>query len=90
MESNIKKCLIIYNPNNGKAISKDILAIYQEILKERGYKVDIFATKHKNHATKVIYNAENYNIVFSIGGDGTLNEVVRGNYHRKNKLTSIL
>lgn len=87
MESNIKKCLIIYNPNSGKAISKDILAIYRNILKERGYKVDIFATKHKNHATEVIYNAENYNIVFSLGGDGTLNEVVRGNYYRKNKLT---
>jgi len=87
MESKIKKCLIIYNPNSGKAISEDILTTYHEILKERGYKVDILATKHKNHATDVISKAENYNIVFSIGGDGTLNEVVRGNYYRKNKLT---
>ena len=39
MESNIKKCLIIYNPNSGKAISKDILAIYRNILKERGYDI---------------------------------------------------
>ena len=87
MKDDIKKCLIIYNPNSGKAISEDVLAIYQDILKDNGYKVDVLATKYKNHATEIITNAKNYNIVFSIGGDGTLNEVIRGNYYRKNKLT---
>lgn len=87
MKDDIKRWLIIYNPNSGKAISEDVLAIYQDILKDNGYKVDVLATKYKNYATEIITNAKNYNIVFSIGGDGTLNEVVRGNYFRKNKLT---
>lgn len=45
------------------------------------------ATKHTNHATEIVKNAQNYDIVFSIGGDGTLNEVVRGNHLRDRKLT---
>lgn len=87
MENEIKKCLVIYNPNSGNAIEENILKAYHEILKEKGYKVDFLATRYSHHATEAVINAEDYNIVFSIGGDGTLNEVVRGNYYRKNRLT---
>jgi len=87
MNCEIKKYIVIYNPNSGNAISEDILKVYHDMLKIRGYQVDFLATKYSNHATEAIINAEDYNIVFSVGGDGTLNEVVKGNYYRKNKLT---
>lgn len=82
-----KKCLIIYNPNSGKGKAKQNINVYYQVLKEKGYEIDVIATKHTNHATEAIMEAKNYDIVFSIGGDGTLNEVVRGNFLRKKKLT---
>ena len=82
-----KKCLVIYNPISGKGIKQETLEKYKEILTSKGYLVDFVATQYSNHATDTIINATDYKIVFSIGGDGTLNEVVRGNYLRDKKLT---
>lgn len=84
---NKKKCLLIYNPNSGKGKAQQNIEIYYNILKEKGYEVDVIATQHNHHATEAIMEAKNYDIVFSIGGDGTLNEVVKGNFLRKKKLT---
>lgn len=86
MKKDKKKCLVIYNPNSGNAISEYVINEYEKILNDNGYSVDFAATKHTNHATEIVQNAQNYDIVFSIGGDGTLNEVVKGNFSRKDKL----
>ena len=83
----IKKCLIIYNPLSGKGQAKESINIYHRILRERGYDVDIIATKRTNHATEAIIEARDYDIVFAVGGDGTLNEVTKGNMKRKTPLT---
>lgn len=82
-----KKTLLIYNPLSGKGKAKENINVYYKILKEKGFEVDVIATTHTNHATEAIIEAKNYDIVFSIGGDGTLNEVVKGNFKRKRKLT---
>ena len=82
-----KKCLIIYNPLSGKGKANENISIYYKTLKDKGYDVDIIATKHAKHATEAIIEAKQYDVVFAIGGDGTLNEVVRGNMLRKSKLT---
>ena len=82
-----KKCLIVYNPLSGKGKASESINIYHKILKENGFDVDIIATKHTNHATEAIIEAKDYDVVFAVGGDGTLNEVVKGNMRRKNKLT---
>lgn len=87
LENTQKKCLIIYNPVSGKGISDNLLKKYDKILSKKGYLVDFVATTHSKHATETVATAEDYDIVFSIGGDGTLNEVVRGNYLRDKKLT---
>ena len=81
-----KRCLIIYNPISGKGISDKVLSSYDEILRENGYDVDIVKTEYSNHAMETMAEAAYYDIVFSIGGDGTLNEVVKGNYMRDKKL----
>ena len=87
MDIKNKKCLIIFNPISGKGTNANILKEYQKILNARGYEVDLISTKHNNHATEIMEHAGDYDIVFSIGGDGTLNEVIRGNYLRKDRLT---
>jgi len=81
------KCLIIYNPNSGKALHGHVLSQYRKILHKNGYLVDVIKTKYCLHAADVVANANDYDIVFSIGGDGTLNEVVKGNYLREEPLT---
>jgi len=82
-----KKCLIIYNPISGKKITQEVLDEYKMILTSRGYYVDLIITKYSNHATEVVKQAENYDIIFSIGGDGTLNEVIKGNFSRNQRIT---
>lgn len=84
----IKNCLIIYNPRSGKGKVKEKIEVYQRLLKENNIDVDIVATKGMGYATEAVVAAEkNYDVVFSVGGDGTLNEVVRGNMMRTKKLT---
>lgn len=86
MKNKKYKCLIIYNPFSGMGINQNLIDQYTKILESKNFSVDWGITKYSNHATKIVSKAEEYDVVFSIGGDGTLNEVVRGNYYRKNKL----
>lgn len=81
------RCLIIYNPLSGKGKAQENINIYHKVLRERGYEVDIIATKRTNHATEAIIEARDYDIVFAVGGDGTLNEVTKGNMKRQVPLT---
>ena len=81
-----KKCLIIYNPNSGKGMNPKLMDEYKNILHEHGYKVDVLATQYRCHATDFVSSCLNYDVLFSVGGDGTLNEVVNGNSMREDKL----
>ena len=81
-----KKCLVIYNPNSGKGIKQDKIKQYKKVFADRGYTADFYATKRAGDATEQTKTVEGYDIVFAVGGDGTLNEVVRGNFERKDKM----
>ena len=83
----MKKSVLICNPNSGKN-NKDVLAQKcKNLLKEYGYSVDIMFTKYAGHAKKIIADLpETIDLVISLGGDGTFNEVVTGNLKRKKKL----
>lgn len=83
----MKKSVLICNPNSGKN-NKDVLAQKcKSLLKEYGYSVDILFTKYAGHAKKIIADLpETIDLVISLGGDGTFNEVVTGNLKRKKKL----
>lgn len=87
MKERKKKSLIIYNPNSGNAINEKILKEYDKILTSYGYTSTFIPTNHSNHATEIIKDFEECDIVFAIGGDGTLNEIVKGNLFRKKQLT---
>lgn len=82
----MKNILIVCNPNSGLGIPVKILQDYYKKLTEAGYNVDVSFTKRCSHATEIVENAGEYDLVFALGGDGTLNEVVNGNIKRKNKM----
>ncbi len=82
----MKKCLVIYNPNSGKYNKEDILPKIKKVIEEYNYSVEIKETDYKGHATEIISNSPFIDLVISIGGDGTFNEVMTGNFTRKERL----
>ena len=79
----MKKCLIIYNPNSGKYNKEEILPKLKDILNNYGYEVEIISTKGRGDATSIVENCDYFDLLVSIGGDGTFNEVMTGNFKRK-------
>lgn len=83
----MKKCVLIINPNSGKTLDHDYLYEYQEILKDHDYETIMYFTSYAKHASNIIENlGDDTDLVISLGGDGTFNEVVCGNIKRKSKL----
>lgn len=82
----MRKCVIIYNPNSGKKIKKDFLANFIDVLLDNNYVPEVIFSKYKGHITKIVEELENVDLVISIGGDGTFNESVTGNFKRNEGL----
>lgn len=82
----MKKCLIVYNPNSGKYNKEVTLPKIEKILNEYDYSVIIEKTKYKGDATSIVANIDKCDLVVSIGGDGTFNEVMTGNFMRKDRI----
>lgn len=82
----MKKCLVVYNPNSGKYNKEVTLPKIEKILNEYDYSVIIEKTKYKGDATSIVANIDKCNLVVSIGGDGTFNEVMTGNFMRKDRI----
>lgn len=83
----MKKCILIINPNSGRDLNKAYLFEYQKILLKYGYETIVYFTKCQHHATEIIETLPNeVDLVISMGGDGTFNEVVTGNMKREHKL----
>ena len=82
----MKKCAIIYNPNSGRRAKFKYLPQFEEMLHNYGYDTETYYTEYKGHAIKIVENLELVDLVLSIGGDGTFNESVTGNYRRKDRL----
>jgi YegS/Rv2252/BmrU family lipid kinase len=74
------KHLFIVNPSAGKGKASSYISKIHEIFKDKkdSYKIEI--TERPGHATEIVkkyVSKEDYR-VYSLGGDGTLNEVVNG------------
>ncbi len=82
----MKKCLVIYNPHSGKGVKQEQLTQIFNILKKHNYESDLKKTKYCQHAKEIIKEADFYDLVISLGGDGTFNEVLSGNLERKKQL----
>lgn len=83
----MKKCTIIFNPNSGKKKSSHIEKTVNKILIEYDYEPLFIKTEYKGHAREIIKQQnQDVDLVISIGGDGTFNEVVSGNFERSKQL----
>lgn len=82
----MKTCIIICNTHSGKGIKKKTLIKFENILKENDYDVKTYITKYQGHAKEIMKKINNADLVISLGGDGTFNEVMTGNLQRKERL----
>lgn len=82
----MKSCVVIYNPNSGHIFKDKYLKEYKKILIDNGYSPRFIATKYRGHAKEIVNHLEKVDLVISMGGDGTFNEIVHGNLRRKDPL----
>lgn len=82
----MKSCVVIYNPISGRKANFKVMPQFEKILNNYGYDSKIIYTKYKGNATEIVRDLEEVDLVISIGGDGTFNEVVTGNFLREKKL----
>ena len=79
----MKKCVVIYNPNSGKKEVDALLPKFEEIFNKYDYTGEIIFTEYKGHASEIVEKLDSsVDLVISIGGDGTFNESMRGNFNR--------
>lgn len=85
----MKKILIVHNPYSGNQKNTKFIKVkIEDIAKCYDYKVKFVKTKAKREATSIVENLKkDYDLVLSMGGDGTFNEVVRGNIKRDKPYT---
>ncbi|GAB6989693.1 YegS/Rv2252/BmrU family lipid kinase [Paenibacillus pini] len=83
----MKKAMIIINPSSGKEQAEENLSRVEDVLKQRGYLVDIKRTEKEQDATIFATNAcqNSFDAVISMGGDGTLNEIINGLAEQPNR-----
>lgn len=84
----MKKCVIVYNKHSGKKKdSNKFIGDFVTILNENDYDVKIMYSKYKGHIVELVRDLpDDTDLVISIGGDGTFNESMRGNFLRKQRL----
>ena len=82
----MQKCVIIYNPNSGHREVKKYIPDIEKLVNKKGYETEVIVTKYKGNATEILENLEPVDLVMSFGGDGTFNEVMTGNFKRKERL----
>lgn len=82
----MKTCELICNKESGKGIKTETLDRIIRKIESHGYKANLYITQKKGDAKEYVKNLEYRDLVLSIGGDGTFNEVVSGNQQRKEKL----
>lgn len=75
----MKKILFVFNPHSGRAQIKNHLLEIIDTFTKAGYTVTAYPTQSPNDGFDKIKNeAAEYDLVVLSGGDGTLNEGVRG------------
>ena len=81
----MKKCIVIYNPHSGKKNNID-LERFNAILNSYGYSTEFKLSKYKGYVSEIMEKLDDVDLVISIGGDGTFNEIMAGNLKRENQL----
>lgn len=75
----MEKFLYIVNPVAGKGRGRKAIPIIENYCKGLNSQFTIIATEYPKHAKNIVENnLSQFNTVISVGGDGTLNEIVNG------------
>lgn len=83
----MKKCVILCNNHSGKKKKTNYIEEFVKILNENDYDTEIIESKYKAHIVEIVKDLnDNIDLVISVGGDGTFNEAMRGNFLRKKRL----
>ena len=82
----MKSCVMIYNPNSGNTINEKLIKGAKKIITDYGYSLKVIPTRYAGHAKELVSHIEKCDLVISVGGDGTFNEVVTGNMMRNKRL----
>lgn len=81
----MRQAMIIINPSSGKEEALEHVRNAEQILTEQGYQVTVQQTAKELDATRYCVTACEgcYDLVVSIGGDGTLHETLNGLVNQK-------
>jgi len=84
--SHRREWLVIVNPNAGNGKGKKDWDKISDLLKNEALPFDVNFTERKGHAIHFTIEgiAAGYRKIITVGGDGTLNEVVNGVFLNKN------
>lgn len=74
------KMYVIVNPVSANGATAKEWPEYEAALKASGYSFDVVFTNYPNHATELARQAlkQGFKTIMSVGGDGTMNEVLNG------------
>ena len=74
------KIELIYNPNSGGGRGKNLAPVIIKSLEDKGYNLNVHKTEYHEHAIKIVRHLDltNTDILVSVGGDGTMYEVLNG------------
>jgi diacylglycerol kinase (ATP) len=74
------KYKIIVNPISGRGAGERSIPFIQKSLTEAGLDIYLEKTERPGHATEIAQKAvhEGYEVIVSVGGDGTANEIING------------
>lgn len=76
----MEKMFIIVNPVSANKTTEKEWPKFRSILLEKGYEFEAAVTEYPGHATELCRKAlkSGFGTIMSVGGDGTMNEVVNG------------
>jgi len=68
--------LLIVNPEARHGETGPLVPVIRQLLQSASY--DIVITSHMGHASEIAREAEGYDVIVAVGGDGTVHEVLNG------------
>ncbi|MBE5808668.1 MAG: YegS/Rv2252/BmrU family lipid kinase [Clostridiales bacterium] len=74
-----KRMLLILNPSAGQRRANRVMPEIIRTMNDNGYRCEVFVTADRGDATRVTaQSAQEFDRIVCIGGDGTLNETIKG------------
>lgn len=75
----MRKALFVFHAKAGRGSMGPHLLYVIQTLNQAGYSVTVMTTQYSGHATELVRTyAEDYDLLLTSGGDGTVNEIANG------------